>query len=38
MNGVVDEMIVGELSKTMVKGKQNDTSLGEAMKNGGIYI
>lgn len=31
-------MIVGELSKTVVKGKQNDTALGGAMKNGEIYM
>ena len=38
MGGVDEEMMMEGLSKTMVRGKQNNTSLGRVMKNGGIYI
>lgn len=31
-------MKVKDLSKTMVKGKHNNTNLGRTMKNGGIYM
>jgi hypothetical protein len=38
-DGWMDEVMMMEgLSKTIVRGKQNNTSLGGAMKNGGIYI
>ena len=34
----VDEIMMGDLSKTMVRGKQNDTGWGGAMKNDEIYM
>jgi len=38
VGGVDEETMMEGLSKTMVRGKQNNTSLGGVMKNGGIYI
>ena len=37
MDGVDEKVIVGVSSKTVVKGKQNNTGLGGTMKNGDIY-
>jgi len=37
MGGADEETMMEGLSKTVVRGKQNDTSLG-VMKNGRIYI
>ena len=34
----VDEIMMGESSKTVVRGKQNNTGLGGAMENGEIYM
>lgn len=36
-DGVNEEMVVGRLSNTMFKGKQNNTDLGRDDENGEIY-